>query len=167
MLTTYCRESYTYLFKPDHLNKMQKCSEIENFEKRGRSLLVVVGSPPTENYEKFTEKVREYNTREPFSFVLPVLFNNYTKVNLNRILCKIIHWNGSNIHWNIAKNTLVYLDGENRQWEPIHLFEEQRKIVHLLRINGRKNSHNSTAYQFTIQIESNWTEPNRKPNTNE
>lgn len=59
---------------------MQKCSEIKNFEQRGRSLLVVVASPPTENYEKFTEKVREYNTKEPFNFLLPVLFNNYTKV---------------------------------------------------------------------------------------
>lgn len=76
------REAQKYLFKPDQLHKLQKCSEIENFEKRGRSLLVVVSTPPTENYEKFTEKVREYNTKEPFNFMLPVLFNNYIKVNI-------------------------------------------------------------------------------------
>lgn len=79
-MVTINREAHRYLFKPDQITKLQKCSEIENFEKRGRSLLVVVATPPTENYEKFTEKVREYNTKAPFNFLLPVLFNNYTKV---------------------------------------------------------------------------------------
>lgn len=50
-------------------------------KKRGRSLLVVVSTPPSGNYENFTEKVREYNTKEPFNFTMPPLFNNYIKVN--------------------------------------------------------------------------------------
>ncbi|XP_055316758.1 receptor-type guanylate cyclase Gyc76C-like [Sitodiplosis mosellana] len=79
MMTYSPREAHRYLFKPDQLTKLQRCNEIDNFAKRGRSLLVVVATPPTENYEKFTEKVREYNTKAPFNFTLPVLFNNYTK----------------------------------------------------------------------------------------
>lgn len=74
------REAQKYLFKPDQLHKLQKCDEIDNFEKRGKSLLVVVSTPPSGNYENFTEKVREYNTKEPFNFTMPPLFNNYIKV---------------------------------------------------------------------------------------
>lgn len=74
------REAHQYLYKPDQLTKLQKCSEIENFVNRGRSLLVVVATPPSENYENFTERVREYNTKAPFNFLLPRLFDNYTKV---------------------------------------------------------------------------------------
>lgn len=75
------REAQKYLFKPDQLHKLQKCDEIDNFERRGKSLLVVVLSPPHGIYEKFTEKVREYNTKAPFNFKMPLLFNNYIKVN--------------------------------------------------------------------------------------
>lgn len=77
------REAHRYLYKTDLLTKLQKCTEIENFEKRGRSLLVVVATPPTDNYEKFTQKVNEFNSKEPFNFTMPSLFTqqkNYTKV---------------------------------------------------------------------------------------
>lgn len=74
-----CREAQRYLYKNDHYQKLHTCREIENFEKRGRSLLVVVATPPTENYEEFTEKVREYNTKEPFNFTVPPFFNNLPK----------------------------------------------------------------------------------------
>lgn len=80
-----CREAHRYLYKTDLLTKLSKCTEIENFEKRGRSLLVVVATPPSDNYEKFTQKVNEYNSKEPFNFTMPSLFTqqkNYTKVNL-------------------------------------------------------------------------------------
>ena len=67
---------------------MVTCEFKENFLKRARSLLVVVSTPPTENYENFTEKVREYNLREPFNFSLPQLFNtnNYVKVSIEYCL---------------------------------------------------------------------------------
>lgn len=76
------REAQKYLWKPDQLSKAPTCTEIESFKRRGRSLLVVVSTPPTENYEQFTEKVRYYNTKEPFNFRMPPLFNanNYIKV---------------------------------------------------------------------------------------
>lgn len=76
------REAQKYLFKPDQLHKLQKCIDVENFEQRGRSLLVVVSTPPTKDYENFTKQVREYNTKEPFNFTMPPLFNNYIKVNM-------------------------------------------------------------------------------------
>lgn len=59
------------------------------FLKRARSLLVVVSTPPTQNYEDFTEKVGEYNTREPFNFSTPKLFfnKNFAKVSITNLLC--------------------------------------------------------------------------------
>lgn len=86
----FFREAQKYLFKPDQLHKLQKCDEIDNFEKRGKSLLVVVSTPPSGNYENFTEKVREYNTKEPFNFTMPPLFNNYIKVKMNSV-DKFVH----------------------------------------------------------------------------
>lgn len=77
------REAHRYLYKTDLLTKLSRCTEIENFEKRGRSLLVVVATPPSENYDIFTQKVNEYNSKEPFNFTMPSLFTqqkNYTKV---------------------------------------------------------------------------------------
>lgn len=47
---------------------------------------MVVATPPTENYEEFTEKVREYNTKEPFNFTVPPFFvaqpKTYIKVSV-------------------------------------------------------------------------------------
>lgn len=59
-----------------------QCDETEAFKRRARSLLVVVSTPPTENYENFTKIVREYNAKEPFNFTTPSLFhiNNISKV---------------------------------------------------------------------------------------
>lgn len=59
-----------------------QCDESEAFKRRARSLLVVVSTPPTENYENFTKIVREYNAKEPFNFTTPSLFhiNNISKV---------------------------------------------------------------------------------------
>lgn len=53
---------------------------MDKIRSRARSLLVVVSTPPTENYEIFTTKVREYNAKEPFNFTTPPLFNNFQKV---------------------------------------------------------------------------------------
>lgn len=64
------------------MHKLQKCVDVENFEQRGRSLLVVVSTPPTKDYENFTRQVNEYNMKEPFNFNIPTLFNQkYNKVN--------------------------------------------------------------------------------------
>lgn len=61
---------------------MKTCDESENFSQRARSLLVVASTPPTDSYENFTAKVRQYNLQDPFNFVLPSLFhsNNFIKV---------------------------------------------------------------------------------------
>lgn len=53
---------------------------MEKIKARAKSLLVVVSTPPTENYGNFTTKVREYNAREPFNFTTPQLFQKYEKV---------------------------------------------------------------------------------------
>jgi guanylate cyclase, other len=37
--------------------------------KRARSLIVVVSTPPSQVYRDFTDKVREYNGKEPFKFI--------------------------------------------------------------------------------------------------
>lgn len=87
------REAEKYLWET---GKMQ-CDESESFRRRARSLLVVVSTPPTENYENFTKIVREYNAKEPFNFTTPSLFhiNNISKVgfssfSISRILIKIL-----------------------------------------------------------------------------
>ncbi|KAK6625291.1 Receptor-type guanylate cyclase Gyc76C [Polyplax serrata] len=81
MMTYSVREAQKYLWKPEVFDKFTSCDEQKDFLQRGRSLLVVVSSPPTYEYEDFTQKVREYNTREPFNFVTPKLFetNQYQK----------------------------------------------------------------------------------------
>lgn len=75
------------------MNKLT-CPDTESLKKRGRSLLVIVSTPPTKNYENFTSKVQEFNAKEPFNFTTPILFNqnNYTKVSkmcviVARFLC--------------------------------------------------------------------------------
>ncbi|XP_055706306.1 receptor-type guanylate cyclase Gyc76C-like isoform X2 [Phlebotomus papatasi] len=79
MMTYSTREAQKYIWKPDHLNKHASCKEIDNFKQRARSLLVIVSSPPAENYESFTEQVREYNKKEPFFFQTPTFFKKYIK----------------------------------------------------------------------------------------
>ncbi|KAL5292996.1 hypothetical protein ACFFRR_011640 [Megaselia abdita] len=77
MMTYSQTEAEKYLWET---GKMQ-CDESETFKRRARSLLVVVSTPPTENYENFTKIVREYNAKEPFNFTTPSLFhlNNISK----------------------------------------------------------------------------------------
>ncbi|TMW45681.1 hypothetical protein DOY81_009238 [Sarcophaga bullata] len=60
---------------------MQSCGETESLIQRARSLLVVASTPPTDSYENFTAKVRDYNLMEPFKFTLPHIFlnNNFIK----------------------------------------------------------------------------------------
>ncbi|XP_065155987.1 receptor-type guanylate cyclase Gyc76C-like isoform X3 [Atheta coriaria] len=72
------KEAHRYLWKPEVLSKYNSCHEHQhNFDKRGKSLFVIVPTAPTDNYEKFTERVREYNTKEPFNFPVPKIFQSY------------------------------------------------------------------------------------------
>lgn len=70
------RDAFQYLWKPDELSKLKSCSNTDSFLNRGRSLLVVVSTPPTQNYDDFTAKVRDYNQKEPFNFVTPKFFES-------------------------------------------------------------------------------------------
>ena len=68
------------LTEPEHFDNLRNCLEPKDFLKRARSLMVVVSTPPTQNYEEFTKKVREYSSKEPFNFVIPELLRKYEKV---------------------------------------------------------------------------------------
>lgn len=59
--------------EPEHFSILKNCLEPKNFLQKARSLMVVVSSPPTLNYEMFTKKVREYNAKKPFNFTMPEL----------------------------------------------------------------------------------------------
>ncbi|XP_018785415.1 PREDICTED: receptor-type guanylate cyclase Gyc76C-like [Bactrocera latifrons] len=75
------KEAEKYLRKPDHVEAMKVCHETESFKQLARSLLVVASTPPTDSYEDFTAKVRGYNAKKPFDFLVPSLFyhNKYLK----------------------------------------------------------------------------------------
>ncbi|XP_017892325.1 receptor-type guanylate cyclase Gyc76C-like isoform X2 [Ceratina calcarata] len=73
------REAQKYLWKPEHFDDLQNCLEPKDFLKKARSLMVVVSTPPTQNYEEFTKKVRDYSSKEPFNFVIPELLRKYEK----------------------------------------------------------------------------------------
>ncbi|XP_029038597.1 receptor-type guanylate cyclase Gyc76C-like [Osmia bicornis bicornis] len=79
MMTYSPREAQKYLWKPEHFDHLKNCLEPKDFLKRARSLMVVVSTPPTQNYEEFTKKVREYSSKEPFNFVIPELLRKYEK----------------------------------------------------------------------------------------
>ncbi|XP_067206722.1 receptor-type guanylate cyclase Gyc76C-like [Linepithema humile] len=79
MMTYSPREAQKYLWKPEHFDILKNCMEPKDFLKRARSLMVVVSTPPTQNYEEFTKKVREYSVKEPFNFVIPELLRKYEK----------------------------------------------------------------------------------------
>lgn len=72
------------MFKePEVFGKYSSCIDHQkDFESRGKSLLVVVPTAPTENYKNFTDLVRIYNEKEPFNFTSPKVFDvkNYQKV---------------------------------------------------------------------------------------
>ncbi|XP_055371824.1 receptor-type guanylate cyclase Gyc76C-like [Condylostylus longicornis] len=76
MMTYSPKEAEKYLYRPETLDKMISCTFQENFLKRAKSLLVVVSTPPTDNYQEFTERVREFNLKEPFNFSIPPIFND-------------------------------------------------------------------------------------------
>lgn len=59
--------------EPEQMEKVESCEQHQKgFLKRGRSLLVVVSSPPDEGkYVNFTRQVAEFNTKEPFNFTVP------------------------------------------------------------------------------------------------
>lgn len=60
------------------------CQNTPEFRKRAQSLLVVVSSEPERSYEDFTSKVQVYNTKAPFQFPLPAVFENkFIKVFVN------------------------------------------------------------------------------------
>ncbi|XP_018045826.1 PREDICTED: receptor-type guanylate cyclase Gyc76C-like [Atta colombica] len=79
MMTYSQREAQKYLWKPDHYNNLKNCLEPKDFLKRARSLMVVVSTPPTSNYEEFTKKVRHYSTIDPFNFYVPELLKKFEK----------------------------------------------------------------------------------------
>ncbi|XP_017772272.1 PREDICTED: receptor-type guanylate cyclase Gyc76C-like isoform X2 [Nicrophorus vespilloides] len=72
--------AHKYLWKPEVFDKFNTCLDHQkDFEKRGKSLFVIVPTAPTENYENFTASVRHYNELEPFNFTKPDIFLNYQK----------------------------------------------------------------------------------------
>ncbi|XP_011864194.1 PREDICTED: guanylate cyclase 32E-like [Vollenhovia emeryi] len=79
MMTYSQREAQKYLWKPEHFDHLKNCLEPKDFLKRARSLMVVVSTPPTQNYEEFTKKVRHYSSIEPFNFQVPELLRKYEK----------------------------------------------------------------------------------------
>lgn len=68
------------LTEPEHLSVLKNCLDPKNFLQKARSLMVVVSSPPTQIYEVFTKKVREYNSKKPFNFTTPELLKKFEKV---------------------------------------------------------------------------------------
>ncbi|XP_077302686.1 receptor-type guanylate cyclase Gyc76C-like isoform X2 [Arctopsyche grandis] len=75
------REAVKYLWKPDVLSKVGDCHNDTDFKKKAQSLLVIVSTPPGNNYQSFTEEVRKRNLEEPFNFPHPSILmkNNYVK----------------------------------------------------------------------------------------
>ncbi|XP_058808902.1 receptor-type guanylate cyclase Gyc76C-like isoform X2 [Phymastichus coffea] len=76
MMTYTPKEAMKYLWKPDHYENLRNCQDPKDkdFLKRARSLMVVASTPPTQNYEEFTQKVRNYSNKEPFNFPVPERF---------------------------------------------------------------------------------------------
>ncbi|XP_065215796.1 receptor-type guanylate cyclase Gyc76C-like isoform X2 [Planococcus citri] len=74
-------EAYTnveadfYLWLADDLSKNSKCTDVEpvqRIERRAKSILAIVGSPPTANYQDvFIKDVLYANTQDPFNFPMP------------------------------------------------------------------------------------------------
>ncbi|KAJ9587022.1 hypothetical protein L9F63_019387, partial [Diploptera punctata] len=82
MQTYSVNEASKYLWIPKTLEKNgSTCQDTEKeFLKRGRSLLVVVSSPPNETlYREFTNRVAEYNKKDPFRFGLPSILGGFHK----------------------------------------------------------------------------------------
>ncbi len=59
-----------------------KQQDAQKMAKRARSLLIVVPTPTTKDYEIFAETVSEYTKKYPFNFTMPSIFseNEWKKV---------------------------------------------------------------------------------------
>ncbi|KFB47431.1 AGAP012163-PA-like protein [Anopheles sinensis] len=80
MMTYSPKLSQKYLWRAEKPANVKECKDLPgNFEKRSKSLLVVVASEPLPTFEAFTHKVREYTSKEPFFFKQPTLFNQFVK----------------------------------------------------------------------------------------
>ncbi|ETN60521.1 hypothetical protein AND_007856 [Anopheles darlingi] len=80
MLTYSAKVSNKYLWRAEKPGNVRTCTELPgNFEKRSRSLLMIVASEPHKSFENFTHKVREYTQKEPFFFKNPSLFDQFVK----------------------------------------------------------------------------------------
>lgn len=66
--------------EPNHFEQLKNCQEPKDFLKRARSLMVVVLTPPSKNYEDFSRRVLEFNGKSPFNFPHPPLLKKYEKV---------------------------------------------------------------------------------------
>ncbi|XP_065353214.1 receptor-type guanylate cyclase Gyc76C-like isoform X1 [Cloeon dipterum] len=81
METYSIKNAVKYLWTNDYISKMRSCffhsqKDVE-FEKRAKSLLVVAMSEPSEDYVNFSDSVREFNSKDPFNFIKPIIFNDY------------------------------------------------------------------------------------------
>lgn len=75
--------------EPETLNKYRTCEDASNFErfrKRAKSLFVVAPTAPTDNYNNFTEKVKEYNAKEPFNFVTSNFLKPYSYETVSKLI---------------------------------------------------------------------------------
>ncbi|KAL1497774.1 hypothetical protein ABEB36_008675 [Hypothenemus hampei] len=83
-MNTYLeKEVHKYIYKFDELEKYKNCQELSDYPslvKRVKSLFVVVPTAPTENYKSFSEKVRQYNKKEPFDFLTSRLLSENGKL---------------------------------------------------------------------------------------
>ncbi|CAH2086570.1 unnamed protein product [Euphydryas editha] len=74
MMTYSPKDSLKYLIKTEDRASKLVCVNSAEFQRRARSLLVVVSSEPEGSYEIFTSRVRDYNSMPPFEFPLPAVF---------------------------------------------------------------------------------------------
>uniref|UniRef100_A0A182YQ82 Guanylate cyclase n=1 Tax=Anopheles stephensi TaxID=30069 RepID=A0A182YQ82_ANOST len=80
MMTYSPKLSNKYLWRVEKPPNVRTCQDLPgDFERRSRSLLVVVASEPLPTFVNFTHKVREYTQKEPFFFKQPSLFHQFVK----------------------------------------------------------------------------------------
>ncbi|XP_052890825.1 receptor-type guanylate cyclase Gyc76C-like isoform X1 [Anopheles moucheti] len=80
MMTYSQKLSNKYLWRVEKPPNVRNCMDLPgNFERRSKSLLMVVASEPLPTFEAFTNKVREYTQKEPFFFKQPSLFHQFVK----------------------------------------------------------------------------------------
>ncbi|XP_067013444.2 receptor-type guanylate cyclase Gyc76C [Anabrus simplex] len=72
------KESRKFVWANDDITTLKSCP-LENSMKRARSLLVVMSTPPRNDYSNFTEIVEHYNTLKPFNFTVPGIFREHRK----------------------------------------------------------------------------------------